>query len=144
MSTITDCGHRFKHIALFGNMHSARFILALAETIWFVTLLWPGNTFDRPTYLLMATLASEMAWAVVFLATAVFQWWILLSGRYHDRLSIVFAAWNAILWWWICTSMYMSIYPPPAAISGELALAFAATWVFIRSGVTRPGRRFDD
>lgn len=135
---------RFKGIALFGNMHSARFILAMAESIWAITLLWPGDTFERPTYHLMSALASESAWSIIFALTAAAQWVILFSGRYHDRLSIVFAAYNAVLWWWVCISMYMSIYPPPAAISGELALAFAATWVFVRSGVTKPGRRFDD
>lgn len=135
---------RFKGIALFGNMHSARFILALAESIWFATLIWPGDTFDRPTYQLMSAIASEAAWSAIFAFTALAQWYILFSGRYHDRFSVVFAAYNSILWWWVCISMYLSVYPPPAAISGELALAFAATWVFVRSGITKPGRRFDD
>ena len=141
---IQGCLKRAKYIALFGNMHSARFVLALAESIWALTLLWPGDTFDRPTYALMGVIAGENTWGWVFLSTALTQWVILFSGRYHDRFAISFAAWNATLWWFACTSMYMSIYPPPAGISGELALAFAATWVFIRSGVTKPGRRFDD
>ena len=138
------CLRRFKYIALFGNMHSARFTLAMAETIWGITLLWPGDTFDRPTYSLMSLVASENVWGLVFLATALIQWAVLFSGKYHDRFAVVFASWNASLWWFTITSMYMSIYPPPAAISGELALALAATWVFIRSGITKPGRRFDD
>lgn len=139
-----QCFSRFKSIALFGNMHSARFILAMAETIWACTLLWPGDTFARPTYHLMSAIATEATWSIIFAVTAAAQWYILFSGRYHDRFSILFAACNAVLWWWVCISMYMSVYPPPAAISGELALAFAATWVFVRSGVTKPGRRFDD
>lgn len=141
---MNTCLRRFKYIALFGNMHSARFTLALAETIWGITLLWPGDTFDRPTYSLMSLVASENVWGLVFLATALIQWGVLFSGKYHDRFAVAFAAWNASLWWFTITSMYMSIYPPPAAISGELALSLAATWVFIRSGITKPGRRFDD
>lgn len=135
---------RLKYIVLFGNMHSARFTLAMAETIWAITLLWPGDTFDRPTYALMSLIAGENAWGLAFLATAFTQWWVLLSGKYHDRFAVCFASWNSMLWWFICISMYMSIYPPPAAISGELALSIAATWVFVRSGITKPGRRFDD
>lgn len=141
---MSSCLKRLKYIALFGNMHSARFTLAVAESIWCLTLFWPGDTFDRPTYHLMSAVSPEWVWALVFGVSACFQWAILLTGNYHDRLGVTFAAWNAVLWWWVCTSMYLSIYPPPAAISGELALALASTWVFVRSGVTRPGRRFDD
>ena len=141
---MSSCLKRLKHIALFGKMHSARFTLAVAETIWCIALFWPGNTFDRPTYQLMALIASETVWGLLFGLTAIGQWAILFYGRYHNKLAILFAAWNAVLWWWVCTSMYLSIYPPPAAISGELALALASTGVFVRSGVTRPGRRFDD
>jgi hypothetical protein len=125
---------RIKRIALFGNMHSARCLLAMAESIWFFTLAWPGDTFDRPTYAAMAEIASEPAWAVIFLITAAIQWTILLIGDYHSKWPVRFATWNMCLWWVVVISMYLSVYPPPAAISGELALAIGASWVFVRSG----------
>jgi hypothetical protein len=135
---------RLLKIALFGNMHSARFLLALAELIWFITLAWPGDTFDRPTYSVMSQIAPEMVWAAMFLTAACFQWSILLSGTYHGRVAVAFAFWNSLLWWTVVLSMYMSVTPPPAAISGELALAFGATWVFVRSGYRTGGLRADD
>lgn len=141
MSTIL---HRFKRLCFYGQMHSARWLLATAETIWAVTLLWPGDTFDRPTYAQMALVMSEELWALVFLLTAFCQWIILFSGNYHCRKAVAFAFWNQTLWWYVTISMYLSVYPPPAAISGELALAFGASWVYLRSGFGRTGRRADD
>lgn len=135
---------RLLHIALFGNMHSARFILAIAELTWFVTLAWPGDTFDRPTYFVMAALFSEGMWAAVFLLAAGFQWFILMTGNYHDKLAVGFAFCNSLLWWTVVLSMYASVTPPPAAISGEFALAIGATWVFVRSGCKNGGWRADD
>lgn len=140
---IRHCFIRLWHLCIYGNQHSARFLLALAETIWAVTLLWPGDTFSRPTYDQMAALMSEEAWAVVFLLTAACQWAILLCGRYHIKPAVLFSGWNMLLWWYVTTSMYLSVYPPPAAISGELALAIGATWVYLKSGFC-VGRRKDD
>lgn len=125
---------RLLNICIYGNQHSARFMLAMAETIWAVTLLWPGDTFTRPTYEQMSRLMSEEWWALAFAATAIGQWIILLTGRYHTAGAIRFALWNMLLWWFVTVSMYLSVYPPPAAISGELALCFGATWVYLRSG----------
>ena len=136
---------RLKYLAMYGNMHSARFLLALSESIWCVALLWPGDTFTRPTYNIMGNLMSEPLWALVFFFTALMQWQILLTGRYHAKYAVAFACWNMMLWWFVVISMYLSVYPPPAAISGELALAFGASWVFVRSGFPhQKGRRSDD
>lgn len=144
MAAVTNCNAiaRLKHICFFGNLHSARFMLALAESVWFLTLIWPGDTFGRPTYTHMAQLASENTWAAIFLVTAICQWSILLSGRYHSTFAVTFSFWNMLLWWCVTVSMYLSVFPPPAAISGELSLAFGASWVYVRSGF--PGRRCSD
>ena len=135
---------RFKYLCLYGQMHSARWLLATAETLWAITLFGPGDTFDRPTYNQMALIMSEFWWAVVFSVTAVCQWSVLLRGCYHSRPAVAFAFWNQMLWWYIVVSMYLSVYPPPAAISGELALAMGASWVYLRSGFGFVGRRKDD
>jgi hypothetical protein len=140
----SDKWERVLRIAFYGNQHSARFLLATAETIWFISLIWPGETFGRPTYSVMSQIAPELAWAAIFLATAICQWHIFLNGNYHTRLSVVFSGWNMTLWWFISVSMYLSVYPPPAAISGELALAFGASWVYVRSGYGHKGRRAGD
>ena len=141
---VSERWDRVLRIAFYGNQHSARFLLALAETIWFIALAWPGDTFERPTYSVMAGIAPESVWAGVFLASAFCQWSIFFNGNYHAKLSVIFSGWNMVLWWFVSVSMYLSVYPPPAAISGELALAFGASWVYVRSGVGAVGRRSGD
>lgn len=126
------------------DLNGVRFVLGLAELIWAITLLWPGDTFDRPTYTVMRHVMSENAWAFVFLMTGLMQWAILAADMCHDKPAILFAGWNTSLWLYVVISMYLSVSPPPAAISGELALAFAAGWVFVRSGYKTTGRRSSD
>ena len=135
---------RMFRILFFSDLHATRFTLGLAELIWAITLAWPGDTFDRPTYTAMARVMHEEAWALVFLLSGVTQWVILATGRYHERFPMLFAAWNTCLWWFACITMYMSVYPPPAAISGELALAIASLWVFVRTGYQITGKRAGD
>lgn len=121
---------------LYGSdLHATRLLLGVAEFVWALALFWPGDTFGRPTYHVMAQLASEQAWGLVFLVTGVIQFYILLHSSYHTRFAVAFAGFNAALWIFTVLAMYMSVYPPPAAISGELAMAFGASWVFIRAGV---------
>lgn len=110
-----------------------RFTLALAEFIWALSLLWIGETFDRPTYAGMAHVLPENGWGVLFLIMGSIQAYLLLIRDFSSKFAVIFSSVNATVWIYVCVSMYMSIYPPPAAISGELALALAASWVFIRS-----------
>jgi hypothetical protein len=117
------------------DLLATRFLLGIAELTWALALFWPGDTFGRPTYHVMAQVASETAWAWIFLVTSFIQFQILWSGHYHTRTAIIFAGWNCNLWFFTVLAMYLSVYPPPAAISGELACALGSVWVFIRSGV---------
>jgi hypothetical protein len=103
----------------------------------------PGDTFVRPTYAILASIAPETVWAFLFLIMGMLQSYILLKGEYHDRLAVWFAATNMTFWTFVCVSMVLSISPFPAAISGEIALAFGASWIFIRSG-KKLGRRLQD
>lgn len=122
-------------LILYSDLHATRFTLGLAELIWAVSLFWPGDTFGRPTYTAMKhTMISEEIWGCIWLFSALTQWWILYTVRYHQSTSVLFACANSILWWYVTLGMYLSVYPPPAAIGGELALCVAATWIWIRSG----------
>ena len=38
---------------------ATRFILAMAEFLWAAMLWWPGDTFGRPTYAIMARVMPE-------------------------------------------------------------------------------------
>lgn len=139
MSRIIDPMSR----ALFdSDLICTRLTLALAELCWFLMLLWPGDTFDRPTYTVMSVAASEMAWAAIFGATSFFQFAIVLRGSFESDWARVFATWNAGLWIFTVGSMLLSVYPPPAAVGGEIALMVAAVWIWARPLILERGLRY--
>ena len=135
---------RIMHIAFFSDLHATRFTLFLAELLWAITLIAPGDTFGRPTYTVMSHVMVEEAWGLIFLMSSAMQAAILMRGEYHDKFACYFAAWNSALWLFVTTSMYMSVSPIPAAISGEAALTFAAAWIWVRSGYPTQGKRQTD
>lgn len=117
------------------DMVTSRILLAWAEFWWAGLLLWPGDTFGRPTYAIMAEVMPEECWGFVFLLTSVMQGAIISKQDFHSREARNFAAFNAALWAFCVLSMLKSVYPPPAAISGEIALATAAVWIWLRPHV---------
>lgn len=142
--TVDKLCKRFFSVFFYSDLHAVRFILGLAELLWAITLWWPGDTFIRPTYIGMHNVFSEEWWGLVFFITSMCQFHILIQGQYHTIYPRIFAAWNSALWLFVCMSMYLSVFPPPAAISGESALAAGACWVFLRTGYYVTGRRYDD
>ena len=114
------------------NLVGVRVTLACAEVLWAITLLWPGETFTRETYAMMRTIMNESLWGLLFALTAWTQWSLVIIGDFRCRFARYFAAWNALLWLTVTTTLNLSVYPPPAAISGETALALAACWIFAR------------
>lgn len=135
---------RFVSILFYSDLHGVRVILGISELLWAATLLWPGDTFGRPTYAGMSQVMSEHAWGLVFLLSGFTQLGIVGKGDYHSRFATYFAGWNLALWLYVVMSMYMSVFPPPAAISGEAALTIAAGWIWVRSGLVVTGRRSCD
>ena len=123
------------------EMVTTRFALAMSSAVWAVLLWWPGETFGRPTYNGMAHVMPEEAWAFVFMLDAVMQLTIILQQDFHSRFARYFAAFNAALWGGVVLSMLLSIYPPPAAISAEIVMAFCAIWIWARPYVLAIGYR---
>ena len=121
------------------DLIASRITLAIAEFFWAVMLLWPGDTFARPTYSHMASIMSENTWGLLFLLSAVTQISIVLIEDMHSRFARYFAAWNAALWCYTVYAMIVSVYPPPAAIGGEIALAITAAWIFTRPYILAKG-----
>jgi hypothetical protein len=128
--------NRFIHSAtraLFdSDLVASRLIIALAEWFWFALLLWPGDTMARPTYRVMGHVMPEEAWAFVFMVSAIMQTSIVLTESYHSLFARMFAGFNAGLWSFIVLAMLISVSPPPAAISGEISLALASIWIWLR------------
>jgi hypothetical protein len=114
------------------DLIATRMTLAMAELLWAVMLFWPGDTFARPTYEIMGELSPEIAWACAFLFSGIVQAKLALSANRDTVFAHAFGVWNAGLWLVTVTAMLLAVYPPPAAIGGEIALALAAIWVAVR------------
>ena len=123
------------------DLISSRLTLAFGEFCWAVMLLWPGNTFDRPTYSHMASTMNEEMWGIIFLLSCITQVTVVLLDDMPSTFSRYFAGWNAALWLYTVYSMLASIYPPPAAIGGEIALAVSACWIWVRPYILAQGYR---
>jgi len=123
------------------DLVATRLMLFVAEALWAVMLFWPGATFEREVYAVMREVTTESAWAFVFSVTATFQLTIIVTQDYDSRFARYFAAWNATLWVFSVSSMLVSVYPPPAAIGGEMALACAAVWIWLRPAILAEGLR---
>lgn len=119
--------------ALFdSDLIATRLALFLAEALWAVMLFWPGDTFERPTYSAMGQYAPEVVWACAFGVSAVLQLSIVLYQQCAAMWARVFAVWNAALWLTAVVLMIAGVYPPPAAIGGEIALTVFALWIAVR------------
>lgn len=129
--------------ALFdSDLICTRITLGIAEFFWFVMLAWPGDTFVRPTYHIMSKLATEGIWTFIFAFSSLMQFYIAVYRCGERSWARVFATWNASLWILVVGSMLLSVYPPPAAVGGELALAFAALWIWARPLILANGGRY--
>ena len=114
------------------DLMSSRFTLAIAEFMWAILLLWPGEVFQRPLYIHLASVMGEDAWGLVFLLAGVTQLTIMLLNDVHSRFARHFAGWNSVLWIYVVISLVMSEYPPPAFIGGEIAMSIIASWIWVR------------
>lgn len=121
------------------DLIGSRLALFLSEILWAVMLLWPGNTFDRSTYSIMQMITTEEILGCLFLLTAFCQISIVLWDNIHSIFARYFSVWNAVLWVSIVVSMLLAVQPPPAAIGGEIALAFVAVWIWIRPYILARG-----
>ena len=124
------------------DLIATRLGLFLAELLWAVMLFWPGDTFNRPTYSEMGKIAPEMFWAFAFLLSSILQVSIVIYEHFHEVWAKVFAAWNAVLWLAAINLMIAGVYPPPAAIGGEIALTVSAVWIAIRPFILNRGAKY--
>ena len=128
--------------ALFdSDLIASRLALSLAEALWAIMLFWPGDTFGRPTYSEMSKLAPELVWATAFGISAVLQICIVIYRQCERTWAHTFACWNAMLWCSSVMLMLKGVYPPPAAIGGEVALAVSALWITVRPSILQKGER---
>ena len=109
--------------ALFdSDLIASRLALFIAEALWAIMLFWPGDTFDRPTYSEMTKVAPEQVWATASGVSAELQICIVIYQQCSRAWAHTFAAWNAVLWCASVVLMLKAVYPPPAAIGGEVEM----------------------
>ena len=121
------------NLVLWGSdLIATRFFIATASLIWGFLLFWPGETFGRPTYDMMAKFASEPVWAILFTLHGVLSLYALLYNIKSKSLLVFDGVLGCLLWTGSCVAMLLSVYPPPAAISAEIVTAFASWWVLVR------------
>lgn len=103
----------------------------LSAVVWVICLVWPGETMHRPTYHIMSAFSDDFGWAVVFALVAGLQGTrLLLSPALPLQLACFINGVVAFVWVFTSISMLASVYPPPAAIAGEIVVTLASVWVF--------------
>ena len=122
-------------LLLYSDLLCTRFTLGISEIMWGVVLIISqGQTFSRPTYAAMKhTGLSEDMWGMIWIVTGITQLYILFSGRHHNLFAVCFAGYNAALWWFVVIGCFLSVQFP-AGMCGEVGLAIAASWVYLRTG----------
>jgi hypothetical protein len=123
------------------DLITSRVILGLAELFWAILLLWPGNTIQTAMHANMSVLFGGYFWGIIFLISAVCQYSIVITNKLHSTPARYFAFWNMGLWAYSVLSIVTLTYPPPTAIGGEIALAVAAFWIWIRPYILIEGYR---
>lgn len=136
---------RIRHILWYSDLEATRFALAWGSFFWAIFLFWPGDLFTpaRQTYALMAKIAPEHIWGVLFLLQGMVMTYSLLWG-YRSQILFVADALLGCVLWTVSTlacflAHYTSIttYQPPAAMSYELVGAFASWWCLVRYTVEK-------
>lgn len=107
----------------------------LSACVWVICLLWPGETMHRPTYHIMAMFGDDLFWMFVFATIAIVQGTrLLLLSSFPVKFTHLINGAVAFVWVFTSISMLASVYPPPAAIAGEIVVTLASVWVFAHYG----------
>lgn len=114
------------------DLSALRFTTAIGSMLWSLMLFWPGNTFIRPTYDIMGSMMTEFQWAASFFLHSCLLFSSLVSGERNKYLEFFETSLGCFLWTGSCIAMLNSVYPPPAAISAEIAVAFSSWWALCR------------
>ena len=120
---------------------STRIALALGSLGWGVMLWWPGDTFARPAYSLMAQMLPELGWGSLFLLHGVYSLYSIITNQRGKLAFLTEGALGCALWTGSCAGIILSVYPPPAAIAGEISLAFFSWWHLVRFPLQSPEQK---
>lgn len=131
---------RLRKALLDSPMHTTRMLLALSSLTWAFMLLLPGALFqNRPTYAIMNALADENVWGLLFALHGVVALYTLMNGT-RNKITLCFDGFLGCMVWTASTAACfaahwpvapsfleaLSSYRPPAAMSADIWMAFAA------------------
>lgn len=126
-------------LVAYGSTLWTRAGLAFCSFLWAFGLWLPGETMRRPVYRYMAIFFgthSELVWASLFTIHCVGMAWLTLSDRDLPRLSFAVNLLGVALFCFAAFSIMATLtYPFPAAVAADLACAFAAVLVAVRTYV---------
>ena len=158
------CVRTICSILIKDKMDITRLGLIFGSLLWAVLLLLPVELFPtaaqiaagkgRTTYALMATVATERFWGMAFLTNAIFSSLSLFCGI-RSRITLLLDGVLGCLLWTgstlLCFAAYwphnvglweaIISYPPPAAMSGEIVMAFYSWWHMVRHWAEEPTNR---
>jgi hypothetical protein len=120
------------------DLVASRFILAMAEFIWAIMLLLPGDTFPKNEVPHLA-IFPEYVWGFIFLFSGLVQTGIILYEHMRSGFAKMFALFNAVLWVYLVLSILIDSYPPVVGIAGEITLMLTALWIWIRPYILAEG-----
>lgn len=127
--------HRLVKFAKFSDLHGIRFVLALAQSFWAINLV-RGEIILDPPYRLMLQIAPEPIWALIFVFISLSSWSSILLCNFHSKIYVVTSAAVMLIWWIIFSCLLWDFPDMLASSSEELALACAASLVFVRATTT--------
>ncbi len=129
---MTGTSHLREALA-YNSTTGARLILFLSALGWAVSLGWPGDTFDRPIYRIMASIMPEEMWAVAF---AIYAGLLLVPYKrtaLRWLLAISIHCFGVMLW----STTFLSLAPlygiSSAATTPTAALACGAIFMLWRA-----------
>lgn len=152
---------RIKKILIHDTMDMTRLGLTIGSFLWGIQLLLPVTLFPtalqiaegkgRMTYSLMALVASETVWGLLFVFQACWAAYALFSMK-RDKLTLLFdGVLGCALWTGSTVACFIAYwpkgvpvvdaflaYPSPAAMSGEAIMALYSWWHMVRHWADYP------
>lgn len=132
---IRQFGQKLGFLWTRGDTRPATIASVLSGYLWAAFLLFPEETLSRPTYRHMAeVMPQDECWAGLFIVVATLQLWRLYAVttrkaiKWEYLLKIIACA----MWSFVGLACMFSLYPPPAAMSDTLVIAFATWWDLLR------------
>ena len=143
--------YRIYDLAFQSDLKAIRLMLGLGAMFIGLGFLWPVPVFPteaqllagtgRHTYSLMAKIAPEWLWGIMFFFQGTVMLWSLMLDYRNKALLWFDACLGSILWTVAIGACYLAYWPgfsnllsyrPPAIMGGEVAAALASWWVFVR------------